>query len=108
MTERTARTFGILGLVLVVLTIPIYFLDLLVVSPNVRHCPAQATDNADIILWVLGIGVLCWLVGVVFAIIAVTQRPSRASGIGTLVIALVIPVGTVMGSYLLLGGDCFA
>ena len=107
MTERTARTIGVLGMVLVILTIPVYFLDLLVVSPAVNHCPAQPGDNRAIVLWVLYFGVFLWLAGLVLSVIAITQRPSRASGIGGLIMALVIPIGALMGSYVLLGGDCF-
>ncbi len=107
MTERTAHLIGVLGLVLVILTIPIYFLDLLVVSPAVDHCPARAGDNPDLVLWVFFAGIVVWLVGVALSIVAVTQRTSRAAGIGALIVAVVIPIGALMGAYLLLGGDCF-
>ena len=107
MSERTARTLGMVGMALVVLTIPIYFLDLLLVSPAVDHCPAEPTDNRNIVLWVFIAGAVMWVVGVVFAGIAITQRPSRTIGIVTAIVALVIPLGALPGMYLLLGGDCF-
>ena len=107
MSERTARTLGMVGVALIVLTIPIYFVDLLLVSPAVDHCPAEPGDNRDIVLWVLMAGVVAWVAGLVLSVIAITQRPSRAIGIGGVIIALVVPLGAAMGSYLLLGGDCF-
>lgn len=107
MTERTARRLGMIGMVLVVLTIPVYFLDLLVVSPAVDHCPAEPGDNRNIVLWVFIAGVVMWVVGVIFAGIAITKPTSRVIGIGTAVIALAVPVGALFGLYLLLGGDCF-
>jgi hypothetical protein len=107
MSERTARTLGIVGIVLVILTIPVYFLDLLVVSPAVDHCPAEPGDNRSIVLWVFIAGVVMWAVGVVFSAIAITKPASRAYGIGGAVIALVVPLGALLGLYLLVGGDCF-
>ena len=107
MSERTARTIGILGVLLVILTIPIYFLDLLLVSPAVDHCPAQPTDNRDIVLWVYLAGVALWAAGIVLSIIAITQRPSRVTGIVTIILAAAIPFAALPGMYILLGGDCF-
>lgn len=108
MNESVARTLGILGLVLVILTIPVYFIDLLAVSPAVDHCPAQPGDNRSIVLWVFLGGVALWVVGVVFSGIAITQRASRAVGIAGAIVALLVPFGALLGLYLLLGGDCFA
>jgi hypothetical protein len=107
MSERTARIIGLLGAVLVVLTIPLYFVDLLAVSPAVNHCPAEPGDNRDIVLWVFMAGIVLWLAGLVLSVIAITQRPSRPIGIIGTILALVVPFAALLGAYLLLGGDCF-
>jgi hypothetical protein len=107
MSERAARIIGLVGALLIVLTIPIYFIDLMAVSPAVDHCPAQPGDNRDIVLWVFAAGILLWFVGLVLSIIAITQRASRPIGIIAAVLAVMIPFGAMFGAYLLLGGDCF-
>ena len=104
MTERTARRLGIIGLVLILLTIPVYFIDLLAVAPNSKQC--DGSGHEDLVRLVFGIGFLFWLAGLVLSIIAITKPTSRGTGIGGVVIAIALAVITPFGAFLLVGGEC--
>jgi hypothetical protein len=104
MTERTARRLGMLGVVLILLTIPVYFLDLLLVAPNSKQC--DGTGHEDLVTLVFGFGVLLWLAGVVLSGIAVSKKTSRFTGIGGLFIALLLAFVSIFGLFLLVAGEC--
>lgn len=104
MTERTARLIGILGVLLVVLTIPVYFVDLLVVAPDSKPCEGEGTGG--LVMALFGFGVLLWVAGVVLSGIAISQRVSRFIGIGGMVIAVLLAFTAFFGLFLLTAGEC--
>ena len=104
MSERTARRLGIIGVVLILLTIPVYFLDLLVFAPDSKPCEGGGTGG--LVMAIFWFGVLLWLAGVVLSGIAISQRISRFIGIGGVVIAALLAFMAVFGLFLLTAGEC--
>jgi len=104
MTERTARTIGIVGVLLVILTIPVYFVDLLVFAPDSKPCQGEGTGG--LVMLVFGFGVLLWVAGVVLCGLAISQNSSRFTGITGIVIALALAFMALFGLFLLTAGEC--
>lgn len=104
MSERTARRLGIIGVLLILLTIPVYFLDLLVFAPDSKPCEGEGTGG--LVMLVFGFGVLLWVAGVVLSGIAISQRTSRFTGIGGVFIALLLAFMAFFGLFLLTAGEC--
>ena len=104
MTDRTARTIGILGVLLVILTIPVSFLDLLVVAPGSKPCEGEGTGQ--LVMAIFGFGVLLWVAGVVLSGIAISQRISRFIGIGGVLIAVLLGFMAFFGLFRLVAGEC--
>ena len=104
MSERAARTIGILGVLLVLLTIPVYFLDLMVFAPDSKPCEGEGTG--DLVMGIFWFGVLLWVAGVVLSGIAISQRISRFIGIGGIVIAVLLAFMAIFGLFLLTAGAC--
>lgn len=104
MSERIARRLGILGVLLVILTIPVYFFDLLVIAPDSKPCEGEGTGG--LVMAIFGFGVLLWVAGVVLSGIAISQRISRFIGIGGMFIALLLALMAFFGLFLLVAGEC--
>jgi hypothetical protein len=104
MSERTARRIGILGVLLVLATIPVYVLDLLVFAPDSKPCEGGGTG--DLVMLVFWSGVVLWVAGVVLSGIAISQRSSRFIGIGGVFIAALLAFMAVFGLFLLTAGAC--
>ena len=104
MSERTARRLGILGVLLVILTIPVYILDLLVFAPDSKPCEGEGTGQ--LVMAIFGFGVLLWIAGVVLSGIAISQPVSRFIGIGGVVIAVLLAFLAFFGLFILTAGEC--
>jgi hypothetical protein len=104
MSERTARRLGLIGVLLVLLTIPVYFFDLFVFAPGSKPCEGPGSGN--VVLAVFWAGVLLWVAGVVLSCIAISQRSSRFIGMGGVFIALLLGFMAFFGLFLLTAGEC--
>ena len=104
MSERTARRLGIIGVLLILLTIPVYILDLMVFAPGSKPCEGEGTG--DLVMAVFGVGVLLWVAGVVLSGIAISQRISRFIGVGGVFIAVLLAFMAIFGLFLLTAGEC--